>query len=44
VTSQSAQEMELAPGDAVWAVVKATAIHLNSADVGPKPDSKPRKN
>ena len=31
VTAQSAAEMELKPGDDVWAVVKATAIHLTAA-------------
>jgi molybdate transport system ATP-binding protein len=28
VTAQSAGELDLRPGDAVWAVVKATAVHL----------------
>ena len=31
VTAQSAGEMELKAGDRVWAVVKATAIHLTAA-------------
>jgi molybdate transport system ATP-binding protein len=28
ITAQSAADMRLQPGDAVWAIVKATAIHL----------------
>jgi molybdate transport system ATP-binding protein len=31
ITAQSAAEMGLKPGDRVWAVVKATAIHLTAA-------------
>ena len=32
VTAQSASEMDLKAGDRVWAVVKATAVHLSAKD------------
>jgi molybdate transport system ATP-binding protein len=35
VTAQSAADLELRPGDRVWAVVKTTAVHLtNGSDAG----------